>query len=70
MSCLLQIGLLRVGIARNLDSCRTHLCVNASHKYALDFMFSCTLALGLVLVLVYILTGPKFFLTQMTIWKS
>ena len=39
---LVQIGLVRVGIAWNSDSCRTRLCVNTSHKHALDFVFSRT----------------------------
>jgi len=60
MSCLktwlVQIGLVRVGTACNLDSYRTHLCANASHKYGLDLMFSCTHAL--VLILVYVRTRP------------
>jgi len=43
----------RVEIACNSDSCRTRLCVNTSHKYALNFMLSRTHALGLVLILVY-----------------
>jgi len=50
--------LVRVEIAHNSDSYRTRLCVNASHKYALDFMFSHTRALRLVLVLVYVWMGP------------
>jgi len=56
-----QIGLVRVGIARNSDSCRTRICVNTSHKYALDFifMFSRTRAFGLVLGLMYVWTWPK-----------
>jgi len=33
---------------------QTRLCVNASHKYAMNFMFSRTRALGLVLILMYV----------------
>jgi len=50
---LMQIGLVPVEFTRNLDSCRARLCVNASHKYAFDFMFSRSRALGLVLVLAF-----------------
>jgi len=37
----------------------TRVCVNACHRYVLDFMFFGNRTLGLVLVLVYVCTRPK-----------